>query len=154
MLHASAEFPFPGSIAVFEGARWRVCQLMDGGIALISKEGQAATGIRRELLADLVDAKLADENEWLTFTDMSEATARIAIHATTLLRDRNDIALRELGIMLKAAADRGRIPPYVDPSHLSRIMRRLGWYKFGYEGEGYERSPLYARRRDQAAKAA
>lgn len=154
MLHAPAEFPFPGSIAVFEGARWRICQLMEGGIALITKEGQAATGVRRELLADLVDASLADENEWLTFTDMSEATARIAIHAASLLRDRNEVALRDLGIMLKAAAEQGRIPAHVDPSHLSRIMRRLGWHKIGYSGEGYERSPLYARRANEMAAAA
>lgn len=154
MLHVPTEFPFPGSIAVFEGARWRICQLMEGGIALITKEGQAASGVRRELIGDLVDAALADENEWLTFTDMSEATSRIAIHATSLLRDRNDIALRDLGIMLKAAAEQGRIPAHVDPSHLSRIMRRLGWYKFGYSGEGYERSPLYTRRAGPIAKAA
>lgn len=152
MLHVPADFPFPGSTAVFEGARWRICQLMDGGsVALLTREGEAARGARRELVDDLVDAKLADENEALTFTDLSEATARIALHAAKLLRDRNSVALRELGLALKEAADAGRIPLYADNSHLSRIMQRLGWYKLGYEGAGYERSPLYARRAGQAA---
>ncbi len=152
MLLAPAEFPFPGSVAVFEGERWRICQLM-GEVALLSREGATASGVRRELVADLVDARTADENEWLTFTDMEAATARIAIHATTLLRDRNAIALHELGQMLKAAAAAGRIPAPVDRSHLSRIMRRLGWHKWGWEGVGYERSPLYVRRADRAAAA-
>lgn len=152
MLHGPADFPFPGSIAVFEGVRWRICQLMeDGRVALLTRDGEAARGTRRELVADLVDAKLADENEALTFTDLSEATARIAFHAAKLLRDRNDIALRDLGIALKDAADAGRIPAVSDPSHLSRIMRRLGWHKIGHSGTGYERSPLYARRAGQVA---
>lgn len=146
MLHHPADFPFPGSTAVFEGVRWRICQLMqEGSVALITREGEAASGIRRELVDDLVDARLADENEALTFTDLSEATARIAFHAAKLLRDRNDVPLRELGIALKEAAVAGRIPAVTDPSHLSRIMRRLGWHKIGYAGTGYERSPLYAR---------
>ncbi|MEA3390590.1 MAG: hypothetical protein U9R64_15120 [Pseudomonadota bacterium] len=147
MLHGPADFPFPGSIAVFEGVRWRICQLMEQGrVALITRNSEAARGVRRELVADLVDAKLADENEALAFTDLSEATARIALHAAKLLRDRNDIALRDLGSALKEAAEAGRIPPVSDPSHLARIMRRLGWHKIGYAGTGYERSPLYARR--------
>lgn len=145
MLHLPAPFPQPGSIAVFQGARWRIRQVMAGGLALIMRDGTGASATRREPLADLVDARLADENEALALTDVGASTARIAIHAAALLRDRNSIALRDLGQMLTAAAQAGRIPAYLDNSHLARIMRRLGWRKNGYAGEGYDRSPVYVR---------
>lgn len=137
-------FPFPGSIALFLGLRWRVHQHV-GNQALITREGIAASLARRAPIAELVDPTEADANALIALTDVSEATARIALYTAALLRDTNEVALHDLGGRLHTAAQEGRIPSYQDNSHLVRIMRRLGWRKQGYTGDGMARSPLYRR---------
>lgn len=144
MLQVQSEFPFPGSIALFLGLRWRVQQHI-GDQALISREGVAASLTRRAPLDELVDPAQADENALLPFQDMSEATSRLALFTAKLLRDINEVALWDLGAKLREQADAGRVPRYQDNSHLTRIMRRLGWCKQGYTGEGHARSPRYVR---------
>lgn len=150
MLQITVEFPFPGSTALFDNLRWRIHQLV-GDDAVIMREGSGASLSRRAPVADLVDPKLADANALIAMTDLSESTARIALFTAGLLRDRNEVALRELGQLLTDHARAGRVPKYQDNSHLTRIMRRLGWKKDGYVGEGYERSPLYRRVAQQDA---
>lgn len=145
MLHANSQFPHSGSIALFLGLRWRIHQVMADGIALITREGTGACLSRRAPVAELVDPKVADENAIIALTDVSAATARIAIFVTSLLRDTNEVALRDLGRTLTEHAREGRVPLYTDNSHLVRIMRKLGWRKDGYTGEGFERSPRYVR---------
>lgn len=137
-------FPYPGSIALFLGLRWRVHQHV-GSQALITREGVAASLTRRAPIDELVDPVEADANTLISLTDVSEATARIALFAAALLRDTNEVALHDLGGRLYTAAQEGRIPLYSDNSHLVRIMRRLGWRKAGYRGVGLTRSPLYRR---------
>jgi len=144
MLQLRTQFPMPGATALFEGLRWRIFQHV-GDQAVITREGPAAGLTRRAPIDQLIDPVEADHNALLPYTDMSAATARIALHAAKLLRDCNEVALRELGIELAKAAEQGRIPRYVDNSHLTRIMRRLGWRKDGYAGAGYDRSPRYVR---------
>jgi hypothetical protein len=144
MLQVQSKFPFPGSIALFLGLRWRVQQHV-GDQALIIREGVAASLARRAPIDELVDPVEADRNALLPLEDMSETTTRIALFTAHKLRAVNQIALYELGDMLREHAQAGRIPRYSDNSHLTRIMRRLGWRKQGYTGEGHARSPLYVR---------
>ena len=144
MLQAHAQFPFPGSTALFDGLRWRIHQLF-GDTALITREGTAASLSRRAPVADLVDPADADTNAIIALTDVSAATKRIALFTAGHLRPVNEVALYQLGRDLTEAARLGRIPQYQDNSHLARVMRSLGWRKDGYVGEGYERSPRYVR---------
>lgn len=144
MLQVQSEFPFPGSIALFLGLRWRVQQHV-GDQAVISREGVAASLTRRAPLVELVDPAVADTNALLPLQDMSEATTRIALFTANMLSDANEVALWDLGNRLRDHAEAGRIPRYQDNSHLTRIMRRLGWRKQGYTGEGHAKSPLYVR---------
>tara|TARA_B100000378_G_scaffold34584_2_gene26054 strand:- start:985 stop:1443 length:459 start_codon:yes stop_codon:yes gene_type:complete len=144
MLQLRTEFPMPGAIALFEGLRWRIFQHV-GDQAIITREGPAFGLTRRAPIDELVDPVEADHNALLPYTDMSAATARIALFAAKLLRDCNEVALRDLGTQLAMAAEQGRVPRYTDNSHLTRVMRRLGWRKDGYAGAGYDRSPRYVR---------
>lgn len=145
MLQLRTQFPFPGSIALFAGLRWRVWQHV-GDQAVITREGPRAALTRRAPIDELVDPVEADHNAILPFEDMSEATARIAMFTNKLLRDANEVALYDLGRQLAQQADAGRIPRYQDNYHLVRIMRRLGWRKDGWTGpEGQTRSPRYVR---------
>jgi hypothetical protein len=137
-------FPYPGSIALFQGLRWRVHQHV-GSQAVISREGIATCLTRRAPINDLVDPTEADANTLISLTDVSEATARITLYTAALLRDTNEVALHDLGGRLYTAAQEGRIPLYSDNSHLVRVMKRLGWRKVGYTGDGLARSPLYRR---------
>jgi len=145
LAHAPAQFPFPGSTALLDGLSFTVQRLNADGTATISRHGTGASFRRDAPIAELVDPAEAEKNATLAFKDEAQATARIALFATGYLRAANEIPLRELGIALRDAADQGRIPLYRDNSHLVRIMRKLGWRKDGYAGEGYERSPLYRR---------
>ena len=145
LAHAPAQFPYPGSTALLDGLAFTIQRLNANGTATISREGQGASFRRDAPLAELVDPATAEENATLTFKDEAKATARIALFAVRHLRSVNEVALRALGQDLTAAADDGRIPRFRDNSHLVRIMRKLGWRKDGYAGEGYERSPLYRR---------
>lgn len=144
MLQVQTPFPFPGSIALFLGLRWRVQQHI-GDQALITREGTAASLARRAPIDDLVDPEQADANALIALTDVSEATARIALYTARHLAHVNEVALYDLGRHLADAAQEGRIPRYTDNSHLVRVMRRLGWRKEGYVGEGFARSPRYIR---------
>lgn len=144
MLQLRTAFPLPGSIALFEGLRWRIFQHV-GDQAVITREGPNTALTRRAPLDELVDPVTADHNAILPFTDMSEATTRIALFTAKLLRNANEVALYDLGQQLTEQAKTGRIPRYQDNSHLVRIMRHLGWRKQGYVGEGYTRSPRYVR---------
>jgi hypothetical protein len=154
MLHFETPFPAAGSTAVYAGTHYRVLRHHHDGTVLLGEKGTTrASGQRTAPLADLLDPRIVEENASLTFMDEARATIRIALFVAGYLRAANEIPLRELGIALRAAADEGRIPLYRDNSHLVRIMRKLGWKKNGYAGEGFERSPLY-RRRATAAQAA
>ena len=145
MLQLRTAFPLPGSIALFEGLRWRIFQHA-GDQAVITREGPTTALTRRAPIAELVDPVAADHNAILPFTDMSEATTRIALFTAKLLRDANEVALYDLGRQLAEQADAGRIPRYQDNYHLVRVMRRLGWRKDGWTGpEGQSRSPRYIR---------
>ena len=144
MLSIPTPFPCPGSTALFQGVRWRIQQYV-GDQALISREGENATGCRRVPATDLVDPQAAADHDAIALGDIRESTARIAIYAAGLLRHVDEVALRDLGLRLKEAAQEGRIPRYRDNSHLVRIMRRLGWRKDGYAGAGHDRSPVYRR---------
>ena len=73
------------------------------------------------------------------------AVARIALYAASILRNVDQVALRDLGERLATAARDDCIPRCADNSQLVRIMQRLGWRKDGYDGEGRGRSPLYRR---------
>lgn len=145
MLQLRTEFPLPGSIALFEGLRWRIWQHA-GADALIAREGPNAALTRRAPLDELVDPVVADHNALLPLTDISEATKRIALFTAKLLRDANDVGLYDLGQKLRQHADAGRIPLFTDNAHLARIMRTLGWRKDGWTGpQGQTRSPRYIR---------
>lgn len=145
MLQLRSQFPFPGSIALFDGLRWRVFQ-HQGDQAVITREGPRAALTRRAPIDELVDPVEADHNAILPFEDISEATKRIALYTAKLLRDANEVALYDLGRQLTQQANAGRIPRYTDNSHLARIMRHLGWRKDGWTGpEGQTRSPRYVR---------
>lgn len=144
MLQLRSQFPFPGSIALFEGLRWKIFQ-HQGDQAVITREGPAVGLTRRAPIDELVDPVEADHNAILPFTDISEATKRIALYTAKLLRDANEVALYDLGRILAEQAKAGRIPRYTDNSHLVRIMRHLGWRKDGYVGDPAVRSPRYVR---------
>ncbi|MBG6116235.1 hypothetical protein IWY39_002599 [Sphingobium sp. JAI105] len=73
------------------------------------------------------------------------AVARIALYVASILRNVDQVALRDLSDRLATAARDDCIPRYADNSQLVRIMQRLGWRKHGYVGEGRGRSPLYRR---------
>ncbi|MBJ7442861.1 MAG: hypothetical protein JHD32_00815 [Sphingobium sp.] len=60
------------------GLRWRVHQHV-GSQAVITREGIAASLTRRAPIDDLVDPAKADANALIALTDVSEATARIAL---------------------------------------------------------------------------
>ena len=99
MLQHRTEFPLPGSIALFQGLRWRIWQHA-GTDALIAREGPTAALTRRAPLDELVDPVVADHNALLPLTDISEATRRIALFTAKLLRDTNEVALYDLGLSL------------------------------------------------------
>lgn len=146
MLQVEPQFPYPGSTAIYAGSHFRVLRHHADGTALLSEQGSTrASGQRTVPIVDLLDPKVAEENASLAFKDEAEATARIALHVARILREVNQVALRDLGLNLRAAAHQGHVPLFRDNSHLVRIMRKLGWKKDGYAGEGYERSPLYRR---------
>lgn len=152
MLQNEPKFPFPGSTAIYAGQNFRVLRHHADGTALLSEQGTTrASGQRTVPIVDLLDPKIAEENASLAFRDEEAATARIALHTARILRTVNQVALRDLGLNLRAAAHQGHVPLFRDNSHLVRIMRKLGWKKDGYTGEGYERSPLYRRVADAQA---
>jgi hypothetical protein len=144
MLLLRTQFPLPGSLALFQGLHWRVFQHV-GDQAVITRGGPSAALTRRAPIDELVDPVEADHNAILPSQDMSETTTRIAIFTAKLLRDANEVALYTLGRKLIEHAQTGRIPRFTDNSHLVRIMRRLGWHKDGWIGEGHARSPRYVR---------
>lgn len=146
MLQTSAKFPNPGSVASYDGLRFTILRHHHDGTALIAEKGVGRASAQRTVpLADLIDPREQQANDRMSFQDEEQATAKIALYVSKHLRDRNEIPLRELGVFLTAKARDGRVPLHKDNSHLVRIMRKLGWQKVGYFGEGYERSPLYRR---------
>ncbi|MCK0533425.1 hypothetical protein [Sphingobium agri] len=145
MLQCENQFPYPGSVALFLGLRWRVLSHAADGTAHIAREGVAASLSRRADIDALVDPKIADENAKLAFTDASEAGERIGLYIARHLRTANEVGLQTLARDLTAAAHEGRIPAPRDNVQISQLLRRLGWRKAGHTGEGYDRTPLYVR---------
>ena len=145
MLHCENHFPYPGSIALFLGLRWRVLSHAADGTAHIAREGAAASLSRRANISELVDPKIADDNAMIALTDASEAGKRIGLFIARHLRDANEIGLLSLSRDLGTAAQEGRIPAPRDNVQISQLLRRLGWRKAGHIGAGYDRTPLYVR---------
>ncbi|WP_030538663.1 hypothetical protein [Sphingobium sp. DC-2] len=145
MLQSENQFPYPGSVALFLGLRWRVLSHAADGTAHIAREGVAASLSRRADINELVDPKIADENAKLALTDASEAGKRIGLYIARHLRNANEVGLLHLSRDLAAAAHEGRIPAPRDNVQISQLLRRLGWRKAGHTGEGYDRTPLYVR---------
>lgn len=146
MLHAPIEFPFPGSVTLFQGLRWKVRQLFDNGhSALIVREGAGAQGSRREAVADLVDASLVDGQGVQAVKGVSRETKRLALYVARHLRDQNSVVMRDLGYHLIAAHEANGTPRHKDNYHLVEVMHLLGWTKQGYAGEQPHRSPVYGR---------
>jgi hypothetical protein len=141
MLQIETPFPNPGSIAMLDGARVRVLQLMPGGSAFVSPlDGIGHT--RRCAKADLVDAAEADRNAVLPFTDREEADKRRALWIARHLRDANMVALSDLHAAMFNAAAAGAVPACHDRRHLSALLRKLGWAKTGISDFGVS---IYAR---------
>lgn len=155
MLNVPAEFPWPGSIALFHGLRWKVQRHHNDGTALILRAplpGQTASAslTRTAPVADLVDPADADRNAALsvaalTSADKAEADTRIALWLTRRLAHLNEISLGQINRETRKAALEGLIPLPRDNVHLSGLLRRLGWHKNGWTGTGWERSALYTR---------
>lgn len=148
MLHAPIQFPYPGSVTLFQGLRWKIRQLFDGGAtALIVRDGAGVQGSRREAVTNLVDASLVDEGGVRAVKHIDRQTTRLALYIARHLRDRNEVILRDLGHHLYTAAEQGSAPRHRDNAHLAEIMRLLGWQKDGYAGQPntFERSPVYRR---------
>lgn len=146
MLHAPIEFPFPGSIALSGGLRWKVRQLFDNGAsALLVREGAGAQGSRREAVANLVDASLVDGDGVQAVKGVSRDTKRLALYVARYLRDQNAIVMRDLRHHLIEAHEAGTAPRFRDNYHLVEVMRLLGWEKDGYAGAQPSRSPVYRR---------
>lgn len=146
MLHASIEFPFPGSVVLSAGLRWKVRQLFDNGAsALIVRDGAGAKGSRREAVANLVDANLVDQGGVQAVKGVSRDTKRLALYVASYLRDQNEVIMRDLGHHLTEARAAGTAPRFRDNYHLVEVMNLLGWAKDGYAGAQPNRSPVYRR---------
>lgn len=146
MLHSPIQFPFPGSVVLSKGLRWKVRQLFDNGnTALIVRDGAGAQGSRREPVSDLVDAELVDHGGVQAVKGISRETKKIALYVARYLRDQNEVVLRDLGHHLAEAHAAGTAPVHKDNYHLVEVMNLLGWQKDGYAGNGYQRSPVYRR---------
>ncbi|KFG91699.1 hypothetical protein BV98_000557 [Sphingobium herbicidovorans NBRC 16415] len=145
MLQTENQFPYPGSIALFLGLRWRVLSHAADGTAHIAREGDAASLTRRANINELVDPKIADENAMIALTDMSEAAARIGLFIARQLRDANEVTMSDLRRQLAEASREGRIPAPRDNFQIAMLLRRLGWRKVGYVKESYGTSARYAR---------
>ena len=145
MLQVETEFPNPGSIALFDGLRWRVLSHNADGTVLIMREGVAASLSRRAAIDELVDPKAADDNALIALTDASEAGKRIGLFIARRLRDCNQVALADLRRDLAEAAREGRIPTPRDNVQIATLLRKLDWRKSGMIGEGFNRTSLYVR---------
>lgn len=145
MLQSENQFPYPGSIAMLSGIRWRVLSHAADGTALLSHIGTATALTRRADVAELVDPKVADENALLALTDTSEAGARIGLFIARHLRDANEVVLCALRRDLGEAAREGRIPAVRDNFQLAQLLRKLGWRKAGYANDGAGMSARYVR---------
>lgn len=146
MLHAPIQFPFPGSIALSGGLRWKVRQLFDGGAsALIVRADPGAKGSRREAVANLVDATLVDQGGVQAVKGVSRDTKKLALYVAHHLRDQNDVVMRDLRHHLTEGYAAGTAPRFRDNYHLVEVMNLLGWAKDGYAGAQPNRSPVYRR---------
>ncbi|AMK19358.1 hypothetical protein [Sphingobium sp. MI1205] len=144
MLQVETEFPNPGSIALFNGLRWRVLSHAADGTAHIAREGVAASLSRRAAIDELVDPKAADDNALIALTDASEAGKRIGLFIARQLRDANEITLADLRRDLSEAAREGRVPAPRDNFQIAMLLRKLGWRKIGNIAQG-SRSSIYVR---------
>lgn len=151
MLPTATSFPYPGSIALFDGLRWRVMRHHADGTALIGRDGDGSSFTRTAPIEELFDPAEADRNALLSMGRTSEGDTRIALWIARRLAHRNEIGLGILHRDAQAAARAGTIPTPQDNRHISHLLRQLGWAKRGYTGAGYDRSPLYVRTTDSDA---
>lgn len=145
MLQCENQFPFPGSIALLHGLRWRVLSHAADGTALLGRIGPNTSLTRRADLSELVDPKLADDNALIVLSDRSEAGKRIGLFMARHLRDANEVALSSLRRDLATAAREGRIPKARDDFQIATLLRTLGWRKDGQTWDGYGRTSRYVR---------
>jgi hypothetical protein len=145
LLQVENSFPFPGSVALLHGLRWRVLSHAADQTALLSRIGPNTALTRRAPIGDLVDPKIADENAIIALTDASEASARIGLFIARHLRDANEIAMATLRRQLAEAAREGRIPDPRDNFQIAMLLRRLGWRKAGYVQDSGGMTARYVR---------
>ncbi|MDF0540813.1 hypothetical protein PX699_00525 [Sphingobium sp. H39-3-25] len=145
MLKVETKFPFVGSIAAYEGMRWRVQRHNADGTATIARDGTSASFTRDAPIADLIDPAEVDENARITLFELGEATRRLCVFIEEHLRGRNEVILGLLAQVLAFNARKGLIPGHQDNAHIAQCMRALGWRKQGYFGAGRDRSPVYVR---------
>lgn len=145
MLRTENQFPFPGSIALLHGLRWRVLSHAADGTALLGRIGPNTSLTRRADLDELVDPKLADDNALIVLSDRSEAGKRIGLFMARHLRDSNQVALAALRRDLATAAREGRIPKPRDDFQIATLLRILGWRKEGQTCDGFGRTSRYVR---------
>jgi hypothetical protein len=145
MLKVETTFPFPGSIAAYEGMRWRIISHNADGTAIIGRDGPSASFTRRAPLADLIDPAEVDENARITLCDLGKATQKLCIFIEEHLRGRNEVTLGLLAQVLAFTARKGIIPGHRDNAHIAQCLSALGWRKQGYAGQGALRSPVYVR---------
>lgn len=145
MLQVENTFPYPGSIALLNGLRWRVLSHAADGTALLSRIGPNTVLTRRAEIDELVDPKVADDNALIVLSDWTEAGKRVGLFMARMLRDKNEVALAALRRDLAKAAHDGRIPRTRDDYQIATLLRTLGWRKDGQTWDGIGRTSRYVR---------
>lgn len=139
------EFPQAGSIAEFEGKRWRIFQRLPNGEAVLHAEGAGSSFTRRAPIDQLVDPSLAG----LDTRDLDPNQLRALKWLRIQLHGANTVIFEEVKSNLWAACQSGSAA-MLDGFKLAGLMRRLGWgrrnrdYRNGSLVTIWERKPELA----------
>ena len=122
MLHTApqAPFPYPGSIAEYQGHAGRIFQSLPGGMSIFAPSGGGhQQRVPTALLVDPTNRQLNDEG-------LSRDHAKTLAWLDQHLRTANQLIFNELKSAAYIAAHRGEAC-HVDAYALAGLLRRLGW---------------------------
>jgi hypothetical protein len=139
------EFPFPGSIAEFEGKRWRIFQRLHNGEAILHAEGAGASFTRRAPVDQLIDPSIAD----IDTSDLDANQVRALKWLRVQLQGANTVIFEEVKTNLWAACQSGSAA-MLDGLKLAGLMRRLGWGRWKREYRGNSLVTIWERKPELA----
>lgn len=120
MLKVEAQFPFPGSMALFDQYLWRVYQHIEGGIAVLYPAGSGGGFNRRVPIADLVDPSSAIA---------LRPDARVGLALASALREVDIVLVVDLARLADDLLASGKLQWRPTVRQLESLLPDLGWQR-------------------------